>query len=57
MRDRLEVIAELIERAQYVGEISELQNLHLLILEELKMLREKTDSWDRFIGSLRKQFQ
>jgi hypothetical protein len=57
MEDRLDRIAKLIDTAAYAGEVGELKDLHLMILEELRMLREKTDSWDRFIGSLRKEFQ
>jgi hypothetical protein len=57
VKDRLDKIGALIETAAYAGEVGELKELHLLILEELKMLRERTDSWERFIGSLRKEFQ
>jgi hypothetical protein len=61
VKDRLDRIAELIDaplhRQPHRYEDRELSELHAMIFEELRMLRERTDSWERFIGSLRKGFQ
>jgi hypothetical protein len=57
MKDRLDVIEELIETAQYAGEISELKTLHVLILEELRMLRGQNEMTERLEKALRTEFQ
>ncbi len=54
MNDRLDRIEHLISIRNVHADDHELFEL---ILEELKMLRQRTDAWERFIGSLRKEFQ
>jgi hypothetical protein len=54
LKDRLEMIEYMIGCRNIHADDGD---LFKLILEELKMLRGRTDSWERFIGSLRKEFQ
>jgi hypothetical protein len=54
VKDRLDVMAEILPQIRLSASS---QKFFELLLEELRMQRDRTDQWERFIGSLRKEFQ
>lgn len=53
-KDRLDRIEHMILSRNIHSDDGE---LFQLLLEELRLLREKTDQWERFLGSLKESFR
>jgi hypothetical protein len=53
--DRLEYLAELIRAPEPERTPENLYRIHEMILEELRMLRGRTDVYERLVNALRRQ--